>query len=250
MNVIFIVGEAGTGKSLLTKALYDSLTDDGWKVGCINLDPLAEGVTYPTIADVKDIIKGDEIIRRYGLGVNGGMIFLMDFLSTALDALTALYDPANYSYILVDTPGQLEIFSFRESGPYLIRSIPGENKAAIFLSDVFLLSKPENFLLHEVISSMLRIRLRIPVLQVVNKLDLDSEPSRIITGWFRMSRDELLKSAGDTEGARYLVDSFALARKLGLVEQPIFISAKTGENMEVLKGYIARIMMGGEDTNV
>lgn len=250
MNLIFVVGEAGTGKSLLVKALYDSMTEDGWKVGCINLDPLSEYVAYPTIADVKDLIKGDEIIRRYGLGVNGGMVFLMDFISTMLDAFTALYDPSDYNYILIDTPGQLELFSFRESGPYLVNYLQGEKKSIIFLSDVFLLSKLENFLLHEVLFSVLRTKIRLPMLQVVNKLDLGEEMAKTIASWFKMGRDELLKAVGASEEARYLVDSFALAKRLGLVEPPVFVSAKTGENLDLLKGHIARIMMGGEDLNV
>ena len=48
----------------------------------------------------------------------------------------------------MDTPGQIELFAFRASGPYFAMNLHADDKATIFALDGMLVSSPINFVFY------------------------------------------------------------------------------------------------------
>ena len=55
MKTIFMVGTAGSGKSLLTSRIFDYYTRNGAFVGMLNLDPAVENLPYTCDVDYETI---------------------------------------------------------------------------------------------------------------------------------------------------------------------------------------------------
>ena len=66
MNV-FILGPAGSGKSLLTANFASYLTDEGYKVRTVNLDPEVLSLGYKADFDVRENFTIEGIMRRLNL---------------------------------------------------------------------------------------------------------------------------------------------------------------------------------------
>ncbi len=242
MDVIFIVGTAGSGKSVITSALSTSLKDDGWDTAIINLDPFSDNLTYEPTVDVRNYIDGNNLSRKYGLGANGTMVFSMDLLATMIDEI--LSEVEDTDYLIVDTAGQLELFLFRQSGQYLFQRIGGENKAMLFVSDIFLLSEINNFLIMEILFSAISLKYNNPVIQVVNKIDLDKTIAERVKGWFL--KPELF-SADLSNNAQALTKAYKAVKASSLLGPTFFTSAVTGSGIVELKAEISRIFKGGDD---
>ena len=242
MDVIFIVGTAGSGKSMMTSAISKSLSDDGWSSATLNLDPFSDNLTYEPTVDVRNYIDYNDLSRKYGLGANGAMVFSMDMLATIIDGVLSEVEDADY--LIVDTAGQLELFMFRQSGQYLFQRIGGENKALMFVSDLFLLSEISNFLMMQILFSAMSSKYNSPALQVINKIDLDEATAKRVKEWFlkpELPTDDLGKNA------QALSKVYRVARSSGLLSPAFFTSAATGSGMLELKAEISRIFKGGED---
>lgn len=81
MDVIFIIGTAGSGKSLLSASLAEWLIEKKTSVSLVNLDPGALILPYEPQIDVRDSIRIEELMRRYQLGPNGAVIMAADLVA-------------------------------------------------------------------------------------------------------------------------------------------------------------------------
>ena len=108
--VLFVVGTAGAGKSSLVTAFQRWSRFIETDVLAINLDPGAERVHYDAEFDVRDIISLTEVMGEYDLGPNGAQILAADLLAAqAIDVADEL-DGLSGDLMIVDTPGQVELF--------------------------------------------------------------------------------------------------------------------------------------------
>ncbi len=241
MNYIFLTGLAGSGKSLLTQVLSESLEEDGWSVAKINLDPSAENLPYEPDFDIKDLVDVRTVLERYGLGSNGALIFSMDLVAANLNALMIALENYDYDYALVDMPGQLEIFSFRQSGPFILNAL-ARDKLILFLSDVVVSSDIYNFLMNEILARMISLRTKSPTIHIINKIDLGSEEAEKIKKFISKKPTE----ASD-ESEKSLLLAYKHIKNISPETTQLFISAKTKENVWQIKALVSRIFKGGED---
>src|SRR3970040_1690137 len=128
MKTIFIVGTAGVGKSLLTSRIFDNYTRNGAFVGILNLDPGVENLPYTCDVDVRDYVDIVSIMKQYDLGPNGALIMANDLIASKIDVLQDEVSKVNPDYLIVDTPGQIELFAFRTRGPFLVQNLDAEEK--------------------------------------------------------------------------------------------------------------------------
>ncbi|CAJ0936155.1 unnamed protein product [Ranitomeya imitator] len=56
---------------------------------------------------------------RYGLGPNGGIVTSLNLFATRFDQVVKFIEKRqeNCRYVLIDTPGQIEVFTWSASGP-------------------------------------------------------------------------------------------------------------------------------------
>ena len=138
MNAIFITGTAGSGKSLLTSKLLQWYRDNKAFPIALNLDPGAVTLPYNPDVDVREYIDIVSLMENYGLGPNGSLVMASDMIATKMDEIQKEIDLLNPDYVIIDTPGQIELFAFRASGPYFVANLRADIKTTIFTLPFFL----------------------------------------------------------------------------------------------------------------
>ncbi len=78
MLIVFIIGTAGSGKSLLTASLNEWLKVGKQKTATVNLDPGVLTLPYVPDIDVRNYINVNELMEKYGLGPNGALLMAAD----------------------------------------------------------------------------------------------------------------------------------------------------------------------------
>ena len=71
MDLTFITGTAGSGKSLLTGALKNWYVNRGEDAIAVNLDPGVVDLPYDPDVDIRDRIQLQDVMQDYGLGRTG-----------------------------------------------------------------------------------------------------------------------------------------------------------------------------------
>src|ERR1044071_8462872 len=146
MHAIFVTGTAGSGKSLLTARLLEWYNSHDLSPISVNLDPGVSKLQYDPDVDVRELIDFYSIMEDYNLGPNGSLILANDLISTKIDEIQNQVQELNPDYIIIDTPGQIELFAFRSSGPYFVTNFQADNKASLFAFDGMLVSSPVNYI--------------------------------------------------------------------------------------------------------
>jgi len=183
-SFIYVLGTAGSGKSTLVSSLSNYIEKFGKFCVNVNLDPGTESLNYDAIVDIREYVRLDEVMRKYNLGPNGALIVATDLIVNYLPEIKKLILQENPDYVLIDTPGQLELFAFRETGPAVISSFSNSKDSIIlFLIDAFLAQKGHNFTSMLLLSASIQARFLLPYLLILSKSDLLSPTSleRIIS---------------------------------------------------------------------
>jgi GTPase SAR1 family protein len=239
-----MIGTAGSGKTTLTKALQDYLLDNELDTAVINLDPAVENLPYKPDIDVRDYVDAFEVMTKYNLGPNSSLIASIDLLLTKAKELKEELSELEANYVIVDTPGQIELFAYRETGKILTKLIIENNKAvSLFLLDSFLSKDARSFISLLLLSSSVKFRIGLPQILVLNKVDLLTEKElENMKGWVEEGRiiDELGK-----------LDEYSFELVKTVVENidnfPVTVSALNNEGFDELYAEIQRVLAGGED---
>src|SRR5437879_11708780 len=109
--------------------------------GTVALDPGAEALQYSPDLDVRDYVNLDEIMTEQGLGPNGAQVAAADMVAMNAKELADVLETFETNYVLIDTPGQIELFTFRASGPVLIDAFGREDAALVYRHDPGLVTK-------------------------------------------------------------------------------------------------------------
>ena len=249
MKIIFVTGTAGSGKSLLTSKIYEYYTTNGAFAAILNLDPGVENLPYACDIDARDHVDVVSIMKQYDLGPNGAMIMANDLIASKIDVFQDEIFKINPDYLLVDTPGQIELFAYRTSGPFLVKSFDGSEKVNIFLYDGALITTPVNFVSVALLATSIKLRLNLPNVNVLTKTDLIGNKLKEILSWstnLKVLEDAISKEA---DGETYtLTTNILRGLNLGGFAQGLIpISNVTGEGMVNLESALSRIINLGEE---
>lgn len=251
MNTIFITGTAGSGKSLLTSKLLQWYNDRNSFTISLNLDPGTLDLPYEPDVDVRNYIDINTLMSSYQLGLNGALIMASDMIATRLEEIQDEINSLNAEYVLVDTPGQIELFAFRESGPYFVSHFQSDNKATLFIFDGMLVSSPINYVSISLLAASIKLRLKTPQIDVLTKRDLIIDKLPEVLGW--SSSRELLESALNSEkDSEYSLLCKDLMRSLSrseFMEGLLAVSSLTLNGIITLSAALSRILNQGEEPN-
>ncbi|SMH72127.1 ATP/GTP-binding protein [Candidatus Nitrosotalea okcheonensis] len=249
MKAIFIVGTAGAGKSLLASKILDYYSRNGAFVGMLNLDPGVENLPYTCDIDVRDYIDIMQIMKQYDLGPNGAMIMANDLIASKIDDLQNEIDNVNPDYLIIDTPGQIELFAYRASGPFLIQNLNAEEKASIFLHDGSLMTSPSNFISIALLATSVKLRLGLSQINVLTKTDLIEDKIKEILKWSTnmTSLEDALAKNSDGENYTLAINILRGLNLGGFAQGTIPISNATGEGMANLQAALSRVLNLGEE---
>ncbi len=249
MKSIFIVGTAGSGKSLLTSKIHEYYTKAGSFASILNLDPGVETLPYSCDVDVRDFVDIISLMKQYELGPNGALIMANDLIATKIDELRSQIEKANPDYLIIDTPGQIELFAYRSSGPFILQNLTSDQKVGLFLHDGSLVTTPTNFVSIALLATSIRLRLNLPTVNVLTKVDLIQEKLRDILKWSTSLASLEQAISQETDGETYtLVSNILRSLNLGGFAQGLIpLSNVTGDGMPNLEGALSRILNLGEE---
>ena len=249
MKTIFVSGTAGSGKSLLSSKLYEYYTKNGAFAAVLNLDPGVEKIPYTCDIDVRDHVDYVSIMQQYELGPNGALVMANDLIASKIDDIQNEVNSVNPDYLIVDTPGQIELFAYRSSGRFIVENILSENKSSIFLFDGSLITSPVNFVSIALLATSIRLRLNLPTINVLTKTDIIKEKLKEILQWTTNLNTLENAIANETDGDTYTLTTNILRglNLSGFAQGLIPVSNVTGDGYITLEGALSRILNLGEE---
>ncbi|TQS77633.1 ATP/GTP-binding protein [Candidatus Methanarcanum hacksteinii] len=250
LRFVYFVGTAGSGKSTLVKSYRDWLGNNGIDCMTINLDPGVDMLPYDADIDIREWVALDEVMGEYNLGPNGAQIVAADLMAVNIKKITDLLDGVRTEYVLVDTPGQLELFAFRESSNVIVEAFGKEKSMVVYLSDPMLCKTSNGFVSNMVLSSLVEFRLQLPVINILTKADLmkDEDRDRMIS-WFENS-DSLYDDLLDNDANPQTVvgmELFKAVESVGIFGQIRAVSAVENTGLEEIYSATQLEFFGGED---
>lgn len=249
MKSIFIEGTAGSGKSLLSSKIAEYYTQNGAFTAILNLDPGVESLPYTCDIDVRDHIDIVSIMKQYELGPNGALIMANDLIASKIDDLQDEIGKVNPDYLIVDTPGQIELFAYRSSGPFLVENLTSDEKVSIFLYDGALVTTPMNFVSIALLATSIKLRLNLPTINVLTKTDLIGDKIRDILKWSTnlTSLENAISQEADGDTYSLTTNILRGLNLSGFAQGLIPISNATGEGMVNLESALSRTINLGEE---
>ncbi len=248
---LYFIGTAGSGKSTLTHLFKQWTELRGIDSITVNLDPGAESIPYEPDVDIREWVSLQEVMETHELGPNGAQIACADMVALNIGEIKDSIDSFKTDYVLIDTPGQLELFVFRESGRHIVESLAPQKTVIAYLIDPVLAKTPSGFVSHLLLSMSTNFRLSKPQINILSKSDLLSkEEITLIQLWSQDTSS--LYDAITQENPSILRE---MSEELLMVLQNFETHSKliaTGKDeflgLEDLYAIIQLIFKGGEDT--
>lgn len=250
MKNIYFIGTAGSGKSSLVYTFREWMELQGLDCVTLNLDPGAEAIPYTPDIDIRDWIRLDDVMNEYALGPNGAQIVCSDMIALKTKEIVSTVDTFKSDYLLIDTPGQIELFAFRQSSSVVVEALGKGDSYLVFLSDPQLSKTPSGFVSNMMLCAVTHFRFMIPFLNVLSKVDmLKEEEMETILGW---SRDpySLYDALGQEQGTPQTVLSiefFKAMENIGMYRELTPVSSEAHSGMEDIYNAIQQTFEGGED---
>ena len=174
---------------------------------CVNLDPATLNVPYDVSIDIRDTIDYKEVMKQHKLGPNGAIMTSLNLFATKFDQVMSILERRAYQssdaeaaaeteqqesssnkkeetqtestlmeYILVDTPGQIEAFTWSASGSIVSEALASAFPTVLcFVVDtVRCASSPNTFMSNMLYACSMLYRTRLPLVVCFNKTDVVS----------------------------------------------------------------------------
>lgn len=248
-RVIFVVGTAGSGKSSLTGVFSEWLRDHGQYSATINMDPAAITLPYDPDVDVREFVDYERIMASKNLGPNGGLVASVREAARNIDEIAAAVDETNAEWLIVDTPGQLELFAFRKEGRIITRKITDGKKILLFLMDAVLCGSPRNYAATLFLSVSTILSLGLPSINLISRAD--AVPPRILArihGWHESEQSFALNTVSGmselqlTLSREIVQNVWEISNSIPLIA----VSSKTFEGFNELFATLTRVHGEGE----
>lgn len=250
MRYLYFIGTAGSGKSTLVQAFKEWLDVQSIDSIIVNLDPGADFVPYQADVDIRDWVNLGEVMRDYSLGPNGAQVVASDLMAINHKEWTTVIKQFRTDYVLIDTPGQMELFAFRQSSTAIIEELGKEDGFLIFLSDPTLARTPNGFTSDLMLCAITQFRYDLPIVNLLSKADmLKEEELEEMLAW---SRDPYALYNALTErdmSAQSLmsIELFKAMENVGMYKELTPVSAEEGTGMEDIYSAVQLFFEGGED---
>jgi hypothetical protein len=212
---VYFIGTAGSGKSTLTYNFKRWMELRSLDAVTVNLDPGAENLPYEPDVDIRDWISLEEIMETYSLGPNGAQIACADMVALNTEDIKKSIDAFKTDYVLMDTPGQLELFVFREAGKYLVKFLNPERSIIAYLLDYALAKTASGLVSQLLLSLSTNFRLNRPQINILSKADMLTEEEQKQLEQWSNDTDLLYTSMQDEEASVYREMSEGI---LGLIQ--------------------------------
>jgi len=241
---IICIGMAGSGKTTLLQRLNSYLHTSKTPPYILNLDPAVASLPYNANIDIRDTIDYKQVMESYNLGPNGGILTALNLFTTKFDQVLGYVEKRSETvdHILIDTPGQIEIFTWSASGSIITEAIASSIPTVIaYIIDTPRTTAPATFMSNMLYACSILYKTRLPFILVFNKTD--AQPHDFALEWmqdFEAFQRALHDPAGhgrDANGEPSYMNSLMGSMCLVLDEfynhlRAVGVSAMTGAGMK------------------
>lgn len=120
-------------------------------------------------------MKYKEVMKQYKLGPNGGIVTALNLFCTKFDKVIQLIDKNkdNHELCVLDTPGQIEVFTWSASGVIITKALATSFPTVIvYVIDVVRSQNPTTFMSNMLYACSILYKSRLPFIVVLNKIDV------------------------------------------------------------------------------
>ncbi|MFX1486417.1 MAG: ATP/GTP-binding protein [Promethearchaeota archaeon] len=241
LYVVFI-GPAGSGKTSLTNSLGRWLRESGYGVNYVNFDPGCENLPYQPDFDIRTMFTTGQIMKEEQIGPNAAIIEAVRLMKEKSDEVIRNISNLEEEHILVDTPGQMDVFLFHEAGPELLRKLEKLGRViAVFILDATFASKPSGLVVAELLANAIELYLAIPTITALNKSDMEvrDDLDRLINdpNYF----EAVIKSESEGLMKDLIFSILKASSSVKGSSRTVKVSAKTGEGLDELYNIIHEV---------
>ena len=235
--VVLVIGMAGSGKTTLMHRLNLHMLETNKKGYYVNLDPAVTTTPFGANIDIRDTVNYKEVMKQYGLGPNGGILTSLNLFATRFGQVIEILERrcGDLDYIFVDTPGQIETFTWSAGGQIIHELLASSFPTTIlYIVDTPRCSSPTTFMSNMLYACSVLYKSRLPMICVFNKIDCVS--CGFAEEW--MNDFEAYQTALDADSEEYMG---TLNRSLSLVMDEFYknirrigVSAVSGQGIAQL----------------
>ncbi len=173
-----IIGPPGSGKTTYCTCAAHFFGKMNRPAVIINLDSANDNVDaqYKPFADIRDLVKMEDVMDEHDLGPNGAMVHCLEHLEQNLTWLVDKLKPlAGKAYFLFDMPGQTELYvvhhSLRRVVDGLVKAL-SMNLCAVHLVDSSQCLDPCKLVSAATTALCGMLNLEAPAVNVLSKMDI------------------------------------------------------------------------------
>lgn len=240
---VICIGMAGSGKTTFVQRLNSYLHTIKKPPYIVNLDPAVAKLPFQANIDIRDTVDYKEVMKQYRLGPNGGILTALNLFTTKFDQVLNYIEKRadSLDHILVDTPGQIEIFTWSASGAIITDAIASSLPTVVaYVIDTPRTTAPATFMSNMLYACSILYKTRLPFILVFNKTDV--QPHEFALEWmkdFESFQQALMSKSqeNETEGGSGYMSSLMNSMSLVLDEfyknlRAVGCSAMTGFGMK------------------
>ncbi|KAL9606594.1 MAG: hypothetical protein Q9179_000248 [Wetmoreana sp. 5 TL-2023] len=210
---------AGSGKTTFMQRINSHLHTGKNPPYVINLDPAVRNVPFDSNIDIRDSLNYKEVMREYNLGPNGGILTSLNIFATKIDQVMGILEKRTklnpetpnarpIKNIIIDTPGQIEVFVWSASGSILLDSLASTFPTVIaYIIDTPRTSSTSTFMSNMLYACSILYKTKLPMILVFNKTDV--KDAGFVKDWMTdfesfqaaLKQEEESGSFGGIEGA-------------------------------------------------
>ncbi|KZT30227.1 hypothetical protein NEOLEDRAFT_1127164 [Neolentinus lepideus HHB14362 ss-1] len=243
--VIITIGMAGAGKSTFVQRINSHLhsLDPPAPPYLLNLDPAVTHVPFEANIDIRDTVNYKEVMKQYNLGPNGGILTALNLFTTKFDQVLELVEKRSETvdYVILDTPGQIEIFTWSASGAIITDAVASSFPTVVaYIIDTPRTTAPATFMSNMLYACSILYKTKLPFILVFNKTDV--QPHDFAVEWmqdFEAFQMALASHSGttDADGEPTYMNSLMNSMSLVLDEfyknlKAVGVSSMTGAGVK------------------
>lgn len=249
-GTVYFTGTAGAGKTRLVRAFQAWMKSAGYDVITVNLDPGNEAEAFEPDVDIREWVRLADVMDEYGLGPNGAQVAASDLIALKIFEVKQAVAELKSDYVLVDTPGQVELFAFRESSKAIVDALSGDRSTIAFLFDPALAKSASGFVSLLLLSATVEFRFRLPMVNLLSKSDLLA-PEQVaeLTAWSDDTENLLaaVEAEAPTPDVQLSAATLRAIAALSPLATLLPTSSEDGTGLENLYRAAQRNFAGGED---